>query len=88
MVDLNVFANMNEDEDPIKEIFFTIGTKIYNVHCSFLHNFLINNASFKRRSFSLTMITVANPGFPKGGCANLLFGKNFAENCMKFIAEA
>ena len=76
-MDLNVFANMNEDEDPIKEIFFTIGTKIYNVHCSFLHNFLINYASFKRRSFSLTMITVANPGFPKGGVRQPVIWQKF-----------
>ena len=26
--------------------------------------------------------TVVDPGFLRG-CANLLFGKNFAENCMK-----
>ena len=26
---------------------------------------------------------VVDPGFPRGGCSNLSFGKKFAENCMK-----
>ena len=35
----------------------------------------------------ILVLQVANPGFPggnpRGGCANLLFGQIFAENCMK-----
>ena len=30
-----------------------------------------------------TQYTVADPGFPRGGGANLLFGHNCPENCMK-----
>ena len=54
---------------------------------------IVSYKRFVSSSLKIDLLTVADPGFPGGGCQpqswgqeNLLFHKVFAENCMKMKA--
>ena len=41
------------------------------------------NGKGRMRNRTVLDTQVADPGFPRGGGGNLLFGQNFPENCIK-----